>query len=117
MYKNVPSKLKDFSCMKKLILTLILFSQFFIIASAEYVGGYIKRDGTVVRPYNRTMPDNTRVNNYSTSGNINPYNGNKGSVPVTYPIYYKPQTNYNYPTYSQPRLPKFNNKIMPLAGG
>src|SRR5574344_1553355 len=100
--------------MKKLILTVILFSQCFMIANAEYVGGYVRQDGTIVSPYNRTSSDNTTINNYSTRGNINPYNGNRGSVPVTYPIY-KPQTNYNYPTYSQPRLPKFNNKIMPLA--
>lgn len=95
--------------MKKLILTVILFSQFFMIANAEYVGGYIKRDGTVVNPYNRTMPDNTRVNNYSSQGNYNPYTLKSGTV--------NPYRVTTPQAYSTPRLPKFNNTVAPLAGG
>jgi hypothetical protein len=95
--------------MKKIILTAILFSQFFVVVHAEYVGGYVKQNGTVVSPYNRTMPDNIRVNNYSSQGNYNPYTLKRGTV--------NPYKTYTPPAYSQPRMPKFNNKIAPLAGG
>ena len=44
-----------------------------------HVGGYVKSDGTYVQPYYRTSPDETRSNNYSTSGNINPYTGEAGT--------------------------------------
>jgi len=40
--------------------------------------GYIKKNGTYVMPHYKTRKDGTRLNNYSTKGNINPYNGKKG---------------------------------------
>jgi hypothetical protein len=44
------------------------------------VHGYTRNDGTYVAPYHRTAPDNTKLNNYSTKGNINPYTGQPGTV-------------------------------------
>ena len=37
------------------------------------VDGYYRRNGTYVAPYIRTAPNQTRDDNYSTRGNINPY--------------------------------------------
>lgn len=50
-------------------------------AGDTYVNGYYRSDGTYVQGYHRTTPDNTVNNNYSTSGNVNPYTGASGTVP------------------------------------
>jgi hypothetical protein len=42
------------------------------------VNGYSRRDGTYVAPYERTSPNSTRSDNYSTQGNVNPYTGKEG---------------------------------------
>jgi hypothetical protein len=53
--------------------------------------GYIRRDGTYVAPSYRTTPNSTRLDNYSTRGNSNPFTGQRGSVsPV--PTYRVPAT-------------------------
>lgn len=43
------------------------------------VKGYTKKDGTYVEPHRATNPDNTKVNNYSAKGNVNPYTGKEGT--------------------------------------
>jgi hypothetical protein len=45
-----------------------------------YVNGYVRKDGTYVQPHYRTDPDSTKLNNYSTQGNVNPYTGQAGTV-------------------------------------
>lgn len=40
----------------------------------------LRKDGSYVQPHRRTLPDNSKLNNYSTKGNINPYTGKKGTV-------------------------------------
>jgi len=50
------------------------------------------RNGTYVQPYNRTNPNSTNVDNYSTKPNINPWTGEKGSI----------EPDYQIPTYSIP---------------
>jgi hypothetical protein len=49
-----------------------------------YVKGYYKSNGTYVKPYVRTAPNSTLKDNFSTSPNINPYTGEKGSVKFEY---------------------------------
>lgn len=44
----------------------------------EYVNGYMKQDGTYVQGYHRTEQNNQRWDNYSSSGNTNPYTGQRG---------------------------------------
>jgi len=48
-------------------------------ADRVYVEGYTRKDGTVVQPHYRTAPDNSKQNNWSTKGNVNPTNGKKGT--------------------------------------
>ncbi len=66
----------------------------------HYVNGYTKADGTYVAPHMQTNPNNTRADNYSTQGNVNPYTGQPGTKPL-YPNTYEPTP---APTYSPPRF-------------
>ena len=43
-----------------------------------YVQDYVKKDGTVVKGYYRSLPDKNKLNNWTTKGNINPFTGKKG---------------------------------------
>ena len=44
------------------------------------VKGYIKKNGSYVAPYFRSNKDNSKLNNFSTKGNVNIFTGKKGSV-------------------------------------
>lgn len=75
----------------------------FLFAAANSFGqvsvsGYIRSNGTYVQPYQRTAPDVTRNNNYSTVGNVNPYTGTYGTKPAE--SYYEAPTTYSTPTPS-----------------
>ena len=60
-----------------LALTLMLAAS---VASAQvHVSGYTKKDGTYVAPHQRSTPNDTTLDNYSTKGNINPYIGKPGT--------------------------------------
>ncbi|ENU19713.1 hypothetical protein F994_01643, partial [Acinetobacter bohemicus ANC 3994] len=57
-------------------LTLIIFSSS-LLADVK-VKGYYRKDGTYVQPHYRSNPDGNFYNNWSTSGNVNPYTGEYG---------------------------------------
>ena len=69
-----------------------------LVASAAMaqvnVNGYYRADGTYVAPYTRTAPNNSRMDNYSTRGNVNPYTGRAG-------------TENPYPTYTPAPMPTY----------
>lgn len=67
--------------MKKVIVaSCALFAGFAAFAqSTTYVDGYIKGDGTYVAPHIRTSPNSIKSDNYSTSGNTNPWTGARGT--------------------------------------
>ena len=44
----------------------------------QSVRGYVRRDGTYVQPHHRTRSDSTSSNNWSSSGNVNPFTGKRG---------------------------------------
>jgi hypothetical protein len=48
-------------------------------SESTQVGGYTRRDGTYVHPYQRTKANNTESDNYGTRGNYNPWNGKTGT--------------------------------------
>ena len=48
------------------------------IPSTTIVSGYYKDNGTYVDSYVRTSPNSTNWDNFSTSGNSNPYTGSTG---------------------------------------
>lgn len=69
--------------MRKYIITILILTVVTGTALAQknpYVHGYIKKNGTYVQPHHQTAPDHNVFNNYSTKGNVNPYNGKVGRV-------------------------------------
>lgn len=66
----------------KNFLLLITFLFFTALSFAQVsVRGYYRSNGTYVQPHQRTVPNYTRNDNYSTIGNTNPYTGKAGTVP------------------------------------
>ena len=51
------------------------------IAYAErvHVKGTTTKTGTYRQPHNRTSPNSTKTDNWSTKGNVNPWTGKKGT--------------------------------------
>jgi hypothetical protein len=49
------------------------------VAGDTYVRGYYRNNGTYVQPHMRSAPDDDRLNNWSTKGNVNPYTGQGGT--------------------------------------
>lgn len=76
--------------MKKLLVIALLMAA--ASASAQvHVNGYTKKDGTYVAPHQRTAPNNTNLDNYSTKGNVNPYTGQPGTKEPDPYGYQRPQ--------------------------
>lgn len=50
-------------------------------SSPVHVQGYTTKNGTVVNSYDRTAPNGTKNDNWSTRGNINPETGVAGAKP------------------------------------
>ena len=61
------------------ILLCITSSSF----ATKSVHGYIKKDGTYVAPHQRSDPNRTQRDNYTSKPNVNPYNGKKGTKEPT----------------------------------
>lgn len=89
--------------MKKAFFAIIIALPGIAFAQT-YVAPHIRSDGTMVQGHYRSAPDNTRINNYSTQGNYNPYTGQQGHVdPYALP---QPQ-----PAYQQQRYPNDNSYL------
>jgi hypothetical protein len=43
------------------------------------VSGYLRSNGTYVMPSHRTSPNSTRLDNWSSKPNVNPYTGKQGT--------------------------------------
>ena len=66
----------------KFILLIGLLASF--ACADTWVNGYMRKDGTYVPGYWRTDANDTKDDNYSTKGNVNPYTGEKGTKPGDY---------------------------------
>ena len=89
--------------MKTLLLTVAagtaLAASFAVSAQSHSVKGHYRSDGTYVQPHYRSNANSTKLDNYSTEGNYNPYNGKSGTVDP-----YKPtQSNPYGSPYNQPK--------------
>ena len=49
------------------------------VADTTHVPGYVKSDGTYVPPHVKTTPNSSKLDNWSTKGNVNPYTGKEGT--------------------------------------
>jgi hypothetical protein len=66
--------------MKKIVLSIVFSLVLFNSVFADvYVNPYVRSDGTYVEGHYRSSPDSTVTNNWSYSGNTNPYTGEVGS--------------------------------------
>lgn len=50
------------------------------------VRGYTTKSGTYIEPHRATNPDETKANNWSTKGNVNPYTGKAGTKKPDAPL-------------------------------
>jgi hypothetical protein len=67
--------------MKKIaIIAMALASGAVMAQSSHQRSGYITKNGTYVAPSIATNPNATKVDNYSSKGNVNPYTGKEGTV-------------------------------------
>ncbi|WP_342620848.1 hypothetical protein [Rhodoferax sp. GW822-FHT02A01] len=66
--------------MKKALVAMCIGLSFAAFAGSHLVNGYVKQDGTYVAPTYATNPNGTKLDNYSTKGNVNPYTGKEGTV-------------------------------------
>lgn len=74
--------------MKKIVASLVLISLMFSFSLAiaphaeaiQRVKGYTTKKGTYVAPHYKSSPNKSKFDNYSTKGNVNPFNGKKGTI-------------------------------------
>lgn len=66
--------------MKKVIIAALALTTIGGAADARMTRGYLRKNGTYVAPSFKTTPNHTKLDNYSTKGNVNPYSGNVGTV-------------------------------------
>lgn len=89
---------------KKTALIIALTSPSLAFAQV-YVAPTIRSDGTMVQGHMRTAPNSTRVDNWSSRPNVNPYTGRVGTAdpyaPRALTPYRAPSTTY------RPRRLKF----------
>ena len=62
-------------------LNILLIAMIFSVSAFAdtYVRDHYRKNGSYVQPHYRTNSNNTRLDNYSTRGNVNPYNGRAGA--------------------------------------
>lgn len=85
-------------------------------AADTYTPGYVRKDGTVVQGHYSTSPNGTKLDNYSTRGNVNPYTGQAGTVDP----YRSPNGGYNNGYVAPPSLnpnPNINNHSLKSQRG
>jgi hypothetical protein len=104
-----------------LFLIAFLFTTALSFAQVS-VRGYYRSNGTYVQPHQRTVPNYTRNDNYSTVGNVNPYTGKAGTQPrdgytstrTTSSNYTTPTTStntYSTPTYRSTYTPSYTAPV------
>jgi hypothetical protein len=94
--------------MKKLAILAAALLAASAWAQSVYVAPHVRSDGTFVQGHVRSAPDHSRLNNYSTQGNYNPYTGQAGTVNPYQPpsgSMYQPQPLPQLPQL--PRLPRY----------
>ncbi len=67
-----------------LTVLFLAFSFFLVTASSaealQKVKGYTTKKGTYVAPHVKSSPNKSKLDNFSAKGNVNPFNGKKGTV-------------------------------------
>lgn len=50
-----------------------------VSGGSHSVSGHVTKSGTYVQPHHATNPNGTKLDNWSTQGNVNPYTGQTGT--------------------------------------
>lgn len=74
-------------------LLIIICLTGFNVYSYSRTKGYVKKNGVYVAPHYQTKPDRSKINNWSTKSNINPYTGKRGNK-SSYILKKKPKGSY-----------------------
>lgn len=61
-------------------ISVLILGSIFTASAAVKVKGYTKSNGRYVSPTLRSSPNKTKLDNYSTKGNYNPYTGKVGKL-------------------------------------
>jgi len=92
--------------MRKTLIALAALMAAGAVSAQTYVAPHVRKDGTYVQGHYRSAPNSTKLDNYSTKGNTNPYTGRQGTVdPYKAPDYSstnrgRQQNSYTYKPYS-----------------
>jgi hypothetical protein len=77
----IQTKGVDMQVIKIFVITIVLIT--FSIPTSEAkstrVKSSITKTGTYRSPHLRTSPNKTKIDNWSTKGNVNPFTGQKGT--------------------------------------
>lgn len=65
--------------MKKALILICAVTAGAAIAKDTYVKPHVTKDGTFVDGHYKSGPNSTKIDNYSSNGNTNPYTGEKGT--------------------------------------
>lgn len=66
--------------MKAFVLTVaLILSASGAFAASHSVKAHVTRSGTFVAATRATNPNRSKLDNYSTKGNVNPFNGRRGT--------------------------------------
>ena len=66
--------------MKALFLIAIGIASISTANAQVHVRGHVRSDGVYVPPHERTEPNSTKTDNWSSRPNVNPYTGREGTV-------------------------------------
>lgn len=99
--------------MKKILMGLLLMATASAFAQV-HVRGYTKKDGTYVAPHERTAPNSTNLDNYSTRGNTNPYTGKEGTKEPNYGYQAPQPQSYQAPQVQQVQPIQPVQQIQPI---
>ncbi len=67
------------------LLAFLLITSFSLasvpsVEALQGVKGYTKKNGSYVAPHYKTSPNKSKLDNFSSKGNINPFSGKMGTV-------------------------------------
>jgi len=86
---RMKNQMKRMLTVTILAASLFLFSTFGLAGTTSHhskksttdvhVSAHTTKKGKLVKAHERTAPNSTQTDNYSTKGNVNPYTGKKGT--------------------------------------
>lgn len=90
LWRNGTPSCRYKKAIMKTIAILVLMLAANAASAQVTVKGHVTKNGTYVPPHERTAPNKTMDDNYSTKGNVNPYTGKEGTVQPSPQLQYTP---------------------------